>query len=139
MTYNPKRNGYAEIIWGNGNRISNSSVMNEINKVHQDTINFDIYISGNGRHTVYLYTTDFRTVGVQSFYTAGDEVNYSEIVSVFNPEFTGINELAEGVQVIENRYYDLTGRELPAAPSTGIYLQRTTYSNGSCSTNKVVK
>lgn len=41
MTYNPKRNGYAEIIWGNGNRISNSSVMNEINKVHQDTINFD--------------------------------------------------------------------------------------------------
>lgn len=41
MTYNPKRNGYAEIIWGNGNRISNSSVMNEINKMRQDSINFD--------------------------------------------------------------------------------------------------
>ena len=116
-----------------------SSPMTDIPYKFEDNINFDIYISGNGRHTVYLYTTDFRTVGVQSFYTAGDEVNYSEIVSVFNPEFTGINELAEGVQVIENRYYDLTGRELPAAPSTGIYLQRTTYSNGSCSTNKVVK
>ena len=41
MTYNPKRNGYAEIVFGNGNRISNSSVMEAINKAHQDTINFD--------------------------------------------------------------------------------------------------
>ena len=41
MTYNPKRNGYAEVIWGNGNRISNSSVMDIINEAHQDTINFE--------------------------------------------------------------------------------------------------
>ena len=41
MTYNPKRNGYAELIFGNGNRISNSSVMDVINAAHQDTINFD--------------------------------------------------------------------------------------------------
>ena len=41
MTYNPKRNGFVELIYGNGNRISNSSVMNVINKAHQDTINFD--------------------------------------------------------------------------------------------------
>ena len=41
MTYNPKRNGYAEVIFGNGNRISNSSVMDVINKAHQDTINFE--------------------------------------------------------------------------------------------------
>lgn len=41
MTYNPKRNGYAEIVWGNGNRISNSSVMDQINHEHRDTINFD--------------------------------------------------------------------------------------------------
>lgn len=41
MTYNPKRNGYAEIVYGNGNRISNSSVMDAINHEHQDTINFD--------------------------------------------------------------------------------------------------
>ena len=40
MTYNPKRNGYAEIVWGNGNRISNSSVMDQINHEHSDTIDF---------------------------------------------------------------------------------------------------
>lgn len=41
MTYNPKRNGYAEIVFENGNRISNSSVMDAINEVHKDTINFE--------------------------------------------------------------------------------------------------
>ena len=41
MTYNPKRNGYAEVVFGNDNRISNSSVMDVINAAHQDTINFD--------------------------------------------------------------------------------------------------
>ena len=41
MTYNPKRNGYAEIIYGNGNRISNSTVADLINHAHNDTLNFD--------------------------------------------------------------------------------------------------
>jgi len=40
MTYNPKRNGYAEIVWGNGNRISNSTVMDQINHEHLDTLDF---------------------------------------------------------------------------------------------------
>jgi hypothetical protein len=41
MTYNPKRNGYVELEFGNGNRISNSSVQDVISKAHEDTINFD--------------------------------------------------------------------------------------------------
>ena len=41
MTYNPKRNGYAEIVWGNGNRISNSSVLDQINHEHGDTMRFE--------------------------------------------------------------------------------------------------
>ena len=40
MTYNPKRNGYAKIQLGNGNRIGNNSVINEINRLNQDTIDF---------------------------------------------------------------------------------------------------
>ena len=31
MTYNPKRDGYAEVTWANGNRITNSSVIDKIN------------------------------------------------------------------------------------------------------------
>lgn len=40
IVYNPKRNGYAEIIYGNGNRIYNSTVIEEINEAHLDTIDF---------------------------------------------------------------------------------------------------
>ena len=117
-----------------------SSEMTDIPYKFEDNINFDIYIGANGRHTVYIYTTDFSTVGVQSFYTAGGEVNYSEVASVTIPvNPSGLNEVASGVQAVNTRYYDLMGRELPAAPATGLYLQCTTYSNGTNATIKVVK
>ena len=117
-----------------------SSPMTDIPYKFEDNINFDIYISGNGRHTVYLYTTDFEVVGVQSFYTAGGEVNRSEIASVIMPHNpSGLNEVATGAQVISTRYYDLAGRELATVPVSGIFLQRMEYSNGSSATIKVVK
>ena len=116
-----------------------SAAMTDIPYKFEDNINFDIYMSGNGRHTVYLYTTDFGLVGVQSIYTAGDEVNRSEVVYVNNPKPSGINELASGAQVVNTRYFDLTGRELPKAPATGLYLQQATYSDGTTTVTKVVK
>ena len=115
-----------------------TSAMTDIPYKFQDNINFDIYIL-NGRHTVYLYTTDFEVVGVQSLYTAGGEQNRSEMISVLNPSPSGIEELAAGAQVVDTRYYDLTGRELATAPATGLYLQRVTYSDGTTSAIKVMK
>jgi len=115
-----------------------ASAMSDIPYNFEDNVNFDIYIN-NGRHTVYLYTTDFDMVGVQSIYTAGDEVNRSGIAYVMNPTPSGINELAGDAQVVGSRYYDLTGRELKVAPATGLYLQQNIYSNGTTSTIKVVK
>ena len=41
MTYNPKRNGYAEIIYGNGNRISNSTVADAIRAVRGDSLRLE--------------------------------------------------------------------------------------------------
>ena len=114
------------------------SAMTDIPYKFEDNINFDIYIN-NGRHTVYLYTTDFEMVGVQSIYTAGNEVNRSELVYVNNPKPSGINEVATGAQVVDTRYFDLTGRELPTAPATGLYLQLATYSDGTTTATKVVK
>ncbi len=115
-----------------------SSAMTNIPYKFEDNINFDIYIS-NGRHTVYLYTTDFEQVGVQSIYTAGDEENRSDIVYNLNPNVSGINEMASGARVVDTRYYDLTGRQLPTAPATGIYLKHVTYSDGTSTAVKVVK
>ncbi len=39
MTYNPKRNGYAEINFANGNRTSNGILANDFKKIMGDTIN----------------------------------------------------------------------------------------------------
>lgn len=38
FNYNPKRNGYVEVIYGNGNRISHSSITDEIIREHGDSI-----------------------------------------------------------------------------------------------------
>ena len=115
-----------------------STAMTDIPYKFEDNINFDIYMS-NGRHTVYLYTTNFAAVGVQSIYTAGDEENRSEIAYVFRPNPSGINELAQGAQVVGTRYFDLTGRELSTAPASGLYLQCVTYNDGTTATIKVMK
>ena len=40
MTYNPKRNGYAELSFGNGNRIRNSTVEEMIKEEYGDTLDF---------------------------------------------------------------------------------------------------
>lgn len=41
MTYNPKRNGYAEIVWGNGNPISNASVKDMLVEKYPDSIDIE--------------------------------------------------------------------------------------------------
>ena len=40
IVYNPKRNGYAEVVFANGNRIGNGSIQNAIEKQNHDTIQF---------------------------------------------------------------------------------------------------
>lgn len=40
VVYNPKRNGYGEIIFANGNRIGNASIQNAISELNRDTIQF---------------------------------------------------------------------------------------------------
>lgn len=40
ITYNPKRNGYAEVTWANGNRISHASLTNDI--IEEQGKDFDV-------------------------------------------------------------------------------------------------
>ena len=54
MTYNPKRNGYAEVIYGNGNRISNSDVQSIVQRQYGDSI--DIENSNIDKFTDYNLT-----------------------------------------------------------------------------------
>ena len=41
FNYNPKRDGYVEVVYGNGNRISHPSIAEEVNHEHGDTLQVD--------------------------------------------------------------------------------------------------
>ena len=43
MTYNPKRNGYAEIKWGNGNHINNAALEDDFHRAMGDSIDMPNY------------------------------------------------------------------------------------------------
>jgi len=43
MTYNPKRNGYAEILFANGNHISSSAMAHDFKKIMPDSIKMSEY------------------------------------------------------------------------------------------------
>ena len=43
MTYNPKRNGYVELTWANGNRTSNGTLEDSFHKVMGDTIDMPYF------------------------------------------------------------------------------------------------
>lgn len=51
MTYNPKRNGYAELTWANGNRITNSAIFDQIGNTFRtaqnDSLNDLQYFNDN--------------------------------------------------------------------------------------------
>ena len=114
-----------------------SSAMTDVPYKFEDNVNFDIYMSGNGRHTVYLYTTNYKKVGIQSIYTAGGEVNRSPVAYVNNPTPTSINEVADGKQVASVRYFNMAGQEMNQP--NGLTLIVTTYTDDTTATIKVVK
>lgn len=55
FTYNPKRDGYVEVEYGNGNRIGHSSIVEEIEHEHGDTLNLS-----NRRDLSYFKDNHFR-------------------------------------------------------------------------------
>lgn len=57
MTYNNRRNGYAELSWGNGNRISNAQLAEDFSRVLGDTLSAPTYTDE------YLKVSNNLTVG----------------------------------------------------------------------------
>ena len=104
---------------------------------------YDIFIYSSSEHVIYFYTTGFDKIGIQSFYTGGDEVNSSNLVYYIVE--TGETETVDaGIANIETageeanvRYTDLSGRAV-STPAEGIYIKTTTYTDGSKKSVKVV-
>ncbi len=104
----------------------------------------DIYdfVASGCTHTVYFYEGQEKTIGVQLIYKDGDNVYKSNLMTyVIGDDGTlGIDKLSsdEGKAVGEKYYMDILGRRAEA-PSKGVYLETTKYTDGSQRTVKVVK
>ena len=76
-------------------------------------------------------------IGMQLYYTSGEQRTASNIVYVDVMPQSGVNEALDDRQVSKVRYYDLSGQEV-TNPS-GLVIRVTTYSDGTTRATKVMK
>ncbi|MDE5876633.1 MAG: hypothetical protein K2H47_03955 [Muribaculaceae bacterium] len=97
---------------------------------------YDIFISGTW-HSVYLYEEPINTLGVRSVYiNENDEKVYSDIATIVTE--TSVNKVADTREVASRAYFDFQGRRI-AEPEQGLYIVRTTYTDGTSSVAKTVR
>lgn len=97
----------------------------------------DIYQWGLSLREVGIYVEGFSTLGVQSVYHYDGETTESEIISL-NLEENDAVESIFSADVVKSEYFDINGRRI-ANPGQGIYIMRSTLSDGSVKTFKVVR
>lgn len=95
----------------------------------------DIYTSGYLR-LLYFFRSDLSRVGVRLFYTGGGEKRYSHIV--YTDGTTDIQTATADRTPAGVTYTDLSGRRVSEA-QRGIVLKTTRYTDGTLTTEKVVK
>jgi len=89
--------------------------------------------------TIYFYKQDIWKWGVQLYYVVDGVTTYSDMFEwVVGTQPSGIDESIEDATVTGETYYDLMGREV-VEPTNGFYIKRTTYSNGTVKTTKVLQ
>lgn len=100
---------------------------------------FFMQVSGTA-HTFKYYDPVNEKVGFQTFYKVGDEVNQSELVWYYiKNESDAIASVNGNKQVVSTEYFDLTGKRLAAPATKGLFIQKTTYSDGTQRTVKTAK
>ena len=100
---------------------------------------FFMQVSGTA-HTFKYYDPVSEKVGFQTFYKVGDEVNQSELVWYYiKNESDAIASVNGNKQAVSTEYFDLTGKRLAAPATKGLFIQKTTYSDGTQRTVKTAK
>ena len=92
----------------------------------------DILVMG-ASHTVFFYCSDYSRMGVQTVYDSG---NTSAIV--YTDSEGGISAPATDTPAaVSTEYFDLLGRPV-ASPTSGLFIRRTTLSDGSVKVSKAL-
>lgn len=106
------------------------------------TFNNDRDIWSNGTLAeIGIYSVGFTTLGVQSVYIYEGVTTKSNIVTynIETGEINSVDSLAKDMPSVENiEFYDLNGYKI-SHPDKGIYLMKTTLSNGKTLVKKIAK
>ncbi|MCH5234955.1 MAG: hypothetical protein J1E16_06645 [Muribaculaceae bacterium] len=100
----------------------------------------DIYKQFNNQFGIGIYEFDVKTIGVQSLYYHDEVYTYSDIVTL-DVETGEVTETPMGVQTVVGanvekvEYFNLSGMKVDN-PSHGIFIRKTTYSDGKVITDK---
>lgn len=97
---------------------------------------WDLGLYDSNVHQVYYYFADYDRIGVQSVYTGGNAWTESDISWFKNPD--GINGIASESVPTATRYFDLSGRNVPAG-TKGVIIKRERFADGTTRVKKVVK
>lgn len=98
--------------------------------------NYDI-CEIDGKITIYFRDKNWDTLGIESIYRGGGEDRRSNIVTV-TKEQSGLSDVSTPADIKSIDYFDLTGRKV-THPSGGIYLEQTSYTDGTRTTAKKVR
>lgn len=88
---------------------------------------------GDGRE-ISFFITGISTIGVQSIYRYNGEETRSDIVTI-DLETSAVGTVDADRKATEVKYFDLSGREV-AIPTSGIFVKRVTFDDGSTATYK---
>lgn len=95
----------------------------------------DFYFWGAIDREVGIYDENISTIGVQSVYKYNGVTTESDIITI---DATAVEAIFNNADVVKTEYFDLNGRRI-LNPAKGICISRSTMSDGSVKTVKVVK
>lgn len=102
----------------------------------QDTKYYDFQTYGS-QHRVVVYDSGFSRAGIQAFYQDGDKRLYSDIAWSDGTVTTGISSASADARTTSVSYIDLSGCVVDK-PQHGVFVKKTTMSDGSVRTSKIV-
>ncbi len=94
-----------------------------------------IYNYGGASREVDFFVEGLSTVGVQTIYRYNGEETRSEIITLDLEGGSAVKAVGADKEVAKVMYFDLAGRAV-ANPANGLYIKRTTYTDGTTVSSK---
>lgn len=94
------------------------------------------FFTEGSQHMLMVYGQDFKSLGVRIVYKDGDKEIFSDVS--YLPGYSSIPSLTLEAPARRIEYFDLQGRRI-AEPAGGLFIRRSTLSDGKVTTEKVIR